>query len=65
MKKDIIQQNMESDDEFVKNLYTDVDERVNSYEQKENQVEKMKLKDSFGTCVIAAAIIGVLIFVGV
>ncbi|WP_338751847.1 hypothetical protein [Bacillus sp. FJAT-52991] len=42
-EKNFIQRNMASQDAFVKSLYTDLYTRIQEYEEKGSDVEKMKL----------------------
>ncbi|MDQ7864495.1 hypothetical protein RCO48_35515 [Peribacillus frigoritolerans] len=43
-------QNINSEDPFIKNLYSDLNERINAYEQEDAvKIEKMKWSDATGS----------------
>ena len=47
-KKDYIKENMESNDEFIKGMYTDLNTRINE-QQNKSVIEKMKFSDAIGS----------------
>lgn len=55
-KKDHIQENMESNDPFIKGMYTDLHNRIKDYEETESVVAKMKFSDATGSIVIVGII---------
>lgn len=62
-KKSFIQENMNSHNPFIKNLYTDLHSRINDFEEANTRIEKMKLMDAGGSFVIVGAIVLFLISV--
>lgn len=55
-KKDYIKENMESNDEFIKEMYTDLYSRIKNYDETESVVEKMKFTDATGSIVVVGII---------
>jgi len=56
-KKSFIQENMNSQDPFIKSLYTDLHNRITDFEEANTRIEKIKLMDARGSCVIVGAIV--------
>jgi len=55
-KKDYIKENMESNDDFIKGMYTDLYTRIDEYEQTESVVERIKFSDTIGSIVTVGII---------
>ena len=47
---------MQSDDPFIKEMYSDLNKRIKDYEETESVVEKMKFSDAVGSIVIVVII---------
>lgn len=62
-KKDYIQENMESNDPFIKGMYTDLNNRIKEYEENDSVVSRMKFTDAVGSIVIVGIIALFMIFV--
>ncbi len=57
------QQNIDSEDPFIKSLYSDLNERINAYEQEDAmKVDKMKWKDATGSIFFILLIISYLVY---
>ncbi|MGE7905797.1 hypothetical protein ACQKNS_15480 [Peribacillus sp. NPDC094092] len=57
------QQNINSEDPFIKNLYSDLNERINAYEQEDAvKIDKMKWKDATGSIFLMILIIFYLVY---
>ncbi len=57
------QQNIDSEDPFIKSLYSDLNERINAYEQKDAvKVDRMKWKDATGSIFFMLLIIIYLVY---
>ncbi|KAA9019519.1 hypothetical protein [Niallia endozanthoxylica] len=61
--KDPIQKNMESNDPFIKEMYTDLHNRIKDYQETDSVVEKMKFSDARGSIVIVGVIAAFLAYV--
>ncbi|MCD1160067.1 hypothetical protein [Peribacillus frigoritolerans] len=62
-KENQFQQNIHSEDPFIKNLYSDLNERINAYEQEDTvKIEKMKWSDATGSIFFMILIIAYLIY---
>lgn len=62
-KENQFQQNINSEDPFIKNLYSDLNERINAYEQEDAvKIDKMKWKDATGSIFFMILIIVYLIY---
>ena len=48
---------MNSQDPFIKSLYTDLHNRITDFEEANTRIEKIKLMDARGSCVIVGAIV--------
>jgi len=59
----MIEKNMASTDEFVRNLYTDLHDRVQNYEKEETNAKKMGIADVVPELAIIGVISVFLIFV--
>ncbi|WP_428912419.1 hypothetical protein [Niallia sp. Krafla_26] len=55
-KGDYIQENMESNDPFIKEMYSDLYNRIKDYEENDSVVEKIKFSDTFGSIIIVGLI---------
>ncbi|MFC5587919.1 hypothetical protein ACFPRA_03225 [Sporosarcina soli] len=62
-QKNTIQENLDSQDDFIRNLYTDLDSRIQDFEKGSARIEKMKLGDAKGTLFIVSAIVVYLVVV--
>lgn len=51
-RESMIEKNMRSSDEFVKNLFTDLHGRIEDYEKEESSVKKMKTVDAVPELII-------------
>ena len=57
------QQNLNSEDPFIKSLYSDLNERIDAYEQEDAvRVDKMKWKDATGSIFFMLLIIIYLVY---
>ncbi|HWO98137.1 MAG TPA: hypothetical protein VNM45_17760 [Bacillus sp. (in: firmicutes)] len=57
------QQNLNSEDPFIKSLYSDLNERIYAYEQEDAvRVDKMKWKDATGSIFFMLLIIVYLVY---
>ncbi|MFE4707562.1 hypothetical protein [Peribacillus simplex] len=62
-KENQFQQNINSEDPFIKNLYSDLNERINAYEQEDAvKIDKMKWKDATGSIFLIILIIFYLVY---
>ncbi|QOS89823.1 hypothetical protein [Peribacillus sp. JNUCC41] len=62
-KENQFQQNIDSEDPFIKNLYSDLNERINAYEQEDAvKIDKMKWKDATGSIFLMILIIFYLVY---
>ncbi|MFE4811897.1 hypothetical protein ACFQ9Y_12120 [Peribacillus simplex] len=62
-KENQFQQNINSEDPFIKNLYSDLNERINAYEQEDAvKIDKMKWKDATGSIILMILIISYLVY---
>ncbi|MBK5441827.1 hypothetical protein [Peribacillus sp. TH24] len=62
-KENQFQQKINSEDPFIKNLYSDLNERINAYEQEDAvKIDKMKWKDATGSIFFMILIIVYLIY---
>ncbi|MEC0274817.1 hypothetical protein [Peribacillus frigoritolerans] len=62
-KENQFRQNINSEDPFIKNLYSDLNERINAYEQEDAvKIEKMKWSDATGSIFFMILIIAYLIY---
>ncbi|MET1179480.1 hypothetical protein ABG775_16255 [Peribacillus simplex] len=62
-KENQFQQNINSEDPFIKNLYSDLNERINAYEQEDAvKIDKMKWKDATGSIFLMILIIFYLVY---
>ncbi|MFE4073307.1 hypothetical protein [Peribacillus sp. YIM B13477] len=62
-KENQFQQNINSEDPFIQNLYSDLNERINAYEQEDAvKIEKMKWSDATGSIFFMILIIAYLIY---
>ncbi len=59
----MIEKNMTSADAFVRNLYTDLHERIQNYEKEESDADKMKIGNTIPELAIIAVISTFLLFV--
>ncbi|PJN88568.1 hypothetical protein [Bacillus sp. mrc49] len=58
------QQNIQSEDPFIKSLYSDLNERIDAYEQEDAvKVDKMKWRDATGSIFFMLLIIVYLVYV--
>ncbi|WP_285768487.1 hypothetical protein [Peribacillus sp. SI8-4] len=58
------QENINSEDPFIKNLYSDLNERINAFEQEDVvKVEKMQWKDAMGAIFFMLLIIVYVVYV--
>ncbi|GLY11898.1 hypothetical protein [Bacillus badius] len=62
-KESMIEKNMASADTFVKSLYTDLHDRIQSYEQEEANADKMRISHTIPELAIIGAISVFLLFV--
>lgn len=62
-KKDDIQENMESNDLFIRGMYADLYNRIKDYEETNSIVEKMKFSDAKGSIIIVGMIALFLLYV--
>ncbi|CAH0297498.1 hypothetical protein SRABI96_04478 [Peribacillus sp. Bi96] len=63
-KENQFQQNINSEDPFIKSLYSDLNERIYAYEQEDAvKVDKMKWKDATGSIFFMILIIIYLVYV--
>lgn len=53
-RESMIEKNMKSSDEFVRNLFTDLHGRIQDYEREESTVKKMSKLDAAPELVIVA-----------
>jgi len=61
--KDHIQENMESNDPFIKEMYRDLHNRIKDYQETDSVVEKMQFSDARGSIVIVGVIAAFLAYV--
>lgn len=62
-KENQFQKNINSEDPFIKNLYSDLNERINAYEQEDTvKIDKMKWKDATGSIFFMILIIVYLVY---
>lgn len=62
-KENQFQRNINSEDPFIKNLYSDLNARINAYEQEDAvKIEKMKWSDATGSIFFMILIIAYLIY---
>ncbi|WP_338453045.1 hypothetical protein R4Z09_14950 [Niallia oryzisoli] len=61
--KDDIQENMKSNDPFIKEMYTDLHNRIKDYQENDFIVEKMKFSDARGSIVVVGFIAAFLAYV--
>ncbi len=61
--KNSIQENLNSKDDFIRSLYTDLHGRIQDFERGNARIEKMKLGDAKGTLFIVSAIVVYLLIV--
>ncbi len=54
---------MESNDPFIKGMYTDLHNRIQDYQESDSIVEKMKFSDAKGSIVIVGIIAAFLAYV--
>ncbi|AOH53585.1 hypothetical protein ABE28_004415 [Peribacillus muralis] len=58
------QENINSEDPFIKGLYSDLNERINAYEQEEAvKIDKMHWKDAIGSIFFMLMIIVYVVYV--
>ncbi|KMY53840.1 hypothetical protein AC623_07525 [Bacillus sp. FJAT-27231] len=62
-RESMIEKNMVSTDEFVRNLYTDLYERIQHYEKEESDAKKMGVVDVIPELAIIGVISVFLLFV--
>lgn len=55
-KKGLIQENMDSTDAFIKNLYTDLHVRIQEYEKDSSWIKKMTWANASGSLLIVTVI---------
>ncbi|MGE6378463.1 hypothetical protein [Peribacillus muralis] len=58
------QENINSEDPFIKGLYSDLNERIDAYEQEEAvKIDKMRWKDAIGSIFFILMIIVYVVYV--
>ncbi|KWW11119.1 MULTISPECIES: hypothetical protein [Peribacillus] len=63
-KVNLFQQNIHSENPFIKSLYSDLNERIDAYEQEDAvKVDKMKWRDATGSIFFMLLIIVYLVYV--
>lgn len=56
-EQNFIQESIDSKDVFIKNLYTDLHDRIQEFEGESSRIERMRLVDAVGSLFIVGAIV--------
>lgn len=56
-ENNLIQENINSDNALIKNMYSDLSNRIQEFENGDSRIERIKLKDATGSIIIVCAIV--------